>query len=59
MLSQQQQKVVEINSITTKQIESGWYVFLIAGSYISQSASFSQEGALKKGIGYIMSKYRK
>jgi hypothetical protein len=59
MLSLQQQKVVEINNITTKQIESGEYVFLIAGRYIGQSPSFTQEGAIKKGIGYVMSRYRK
>lgn len=59
MLTQQQQKVVEINNITTRQIESGWYEFLIAGRYCSQKASYTEEGALKKGIGYVMSKRRR
>lgn len=54
MLSFQQQKVVEINNITAKKIETGEYVFLIAGRYVRQSPSFTQEGALKKGIGYVM-----
>lgn len=59
MLSLQQQKVVEINNITAKQIKLGEYVFLIAGRYIGQSPSFTEEGALKKGIGHVMSRYRK
>ncbi len=59
MLSLQQQKVVEINNITTRQIESGLYEFLIAGRYYTQKASYTEEGALKKGIGYVMSNRRR
>jgi uncharacterized protein YoaH (UPF0181 family) len=59
MLSLQQQKVVEINNITAKQIESGGYIFLIAGREVRQSPSLTSEGAVKKGIGYVMSRYRK
>ena len=59
MLSIQQQKVVEMNNITAKQIESGGYVPLISGRYYEQSPSFTHEGAIKKGIGYVMSKYNR
>lgn len=59
MLSVQQQKVVNINGITAKKTDRGEYVFLIAGKYIRQSPSFTENGAIKKGIGYVMSRYRK
>lgn len=58
MLSVQQQKVVEINNITAIQLPSGGYVFLIAGRGVRQTPSITAEGALKKGIGYIMQKKR-
>ena len=59
MLSVQQQKVVDIHRITPKRIESGGFVFLIAGREVRQTPSLTSEGAVKKGIGYIMSRYRK
>lgn len=59
MLSSQQQKVVEINNISAIQLKSGLYVFLINGANILQSPSYTYEGAIKKGIGHVMSMRRR
>lgn len=58
MLTTQQQKVVDINNITARQIEGG-YVFLVHGREIRQSPSITSVGALKRGIGYVMSNSRR
>lgn len=58
MLSTQQQKVVEINDIAAIQLPSGLYAFLIAGREVKQTPSITAEGALKKGIGYVLQKKR-
>jgi hypothetical protein len=58
MLSTQQQKVVDIHNITARQCKGG-YVFLIAGKEFRQYPAITSEGAIKKGIGYVMSNFRK
>ena len=56
MISVQQQKVIDLNQITTKVDDNGMHLFIVRGYCPFQKASYTQEGALKKGIGYVMSK---
>ena len=56
MITVQQQKVIDINEITTKVDDSGMYLFIVRGYCPQQRAAHTKEGALKKGIGYVMSK---
>ncbi|MDR1023389.1 MAG: hypothetical protein LBL94_08995 [Prevotellaceae bacterium] len=55
MLTDKQQKVLEVNRVGAVQLQNGEWVFTICGRIAPQKPSISQENALKKAIGYIFS----
>jgi hypothetical protein len=55
MLTEKQEKVLEINRVGARQLPNGEWIFTICGRAAPQTPSISQENAMKKAIGYIFS----
>jgi uncharacterized protein YegP (UPF0339 family) len=56
MLSEKQIYILNKNNVFAHQ-DGGWrWYFTVNGQTPRQSDSYSEEGALKKSIGYLMSK---
>ncbi|KAA6303177.1 MAG: hypothetical protein EZS26_000780 [Candidatus Ordinivivax streblomastigis] len=56
MLSEKQVFILNKNNVFANQDGSGHWYFTVNGQTPPQGDSFSEEGALKKAIGYLMSK---
>jgi hypothetical protein len=58
MLSEKQIFILDKNNVDAYNDGSGHWYFTVNGQIPRQNASLSREGALKKAIGYLMSRKR-
>ena len=58
MLSEKQIFILNRNNVSAHQDGAGNWYFRVNGKTPPQKDSFSEEGALKKAIGYLMSNRR-
>jgi len=56
MLSEKQIFILNRNKVTAHQNGGGYWYFKLNGRTPDQNYSLSEEGALKKAIGYLMSR---